>query len=195
MNINELNRINPINIEAAMNGVERGSGTFKEILDNVMDNIIVPLVDNSGMIVGMSFDTHAESIVQDCIEQMKFEMRYSCKPVMEWVLKSLELKADRKVISEVIENDEGIKVVTETGEVIEIETYAQTPVYNRVENALPSEVYIEEDTIENYSMDAVKKHLRKTYGHYLSGFDGDPTLELTDDGKLHVTNISWGRKI
>lgn len=197
MYINELNRINTINIEAAVAGTERGSGTFKEILDNVMSNVIVPLTINNGMIVGMSFDTHCGSVVEDCIEQRKFEIRYSSKPIMDWVLKALELKADRKVISEVIENEEGIKVVTDQGEVIEIESYAVRNVSHAAPTIeLPSEVDIDCEQLESSDMKEVKKYLRNTYGHYLSGFDGDPNIEVDEDENVvHVSNISWGRKI
>ena len=198
MNINELNRIKTVNIDEAVAGTERGTGTFKEILDNVMSGNIIPLIDNSGRIIGMSFDTAVTNIVEDSIAQRKFEIRYSCKPVMEWVLKSLELKADRKVIVEVIENEEGIKVVTETGEVIEIATYyrpsapASAP---RVE--LPSEVDIPGCEIEGWTdeLKAIKTYLRETFDHYLSGNAEDPDVEYDEiEDVYHVSNISWGRK-
>lgn len=198
MNINELNRIKMVNIEEKLAGIERGTGTFKEILDNVMSGVIIPLTDNSGRIVGMNFDTKVTDLIEDCIEQRKFEMRYCCKPVMNWVLKALELKADRKIIAEVIENEEGIKVVTETGEVIDIETYyrpSATSATPKVE--LPAEVDIPASEISSDDvMNGVKKYLRNTYNHYLSGFAGDPTVNASEDGETyHVTNINWGRKI
>ena len=195
MNINELNRIKMVNIEEKLAGVERGTGTFKEILDNVMSGVIIPLIDNSGNIVGMNFDTKVANLIDDCIEQRKFEMRYCCKPVMSWVLKALELKADRKVIVEVIENSEGIKVVTETGETIDIETYYRPSARPAVE--LPSEVDIAASEIRGDDvMKEVKKYLRNTYNHYLSGFAGDPVVNASEDGETyHVTNISGGRKI
>lgn len=195
MNINELNRITTINIEAAVENVERGSGTFKEILDNVMSNIIVPLVNNAGTIIGISFNTATDNIIQDNIEQRKFEMRYCCKPVMAWVLKALQIKADGKVVAEVIENDEGIKVVTDQGEVIEIESYARQYHAASPTITLPSEVDIPMSEVPEDDMKAVKKYLRDTYGHYLSGFDDDPTVTVDEEQEcLHVTNISWGRK-
>ena len=196
MNINELNRIKMVNIEEKLAGVERGTGTFKEILDNVMAGVIIPLTDNSGRIVGMNFDTKVENLIEDCIAQRKFEMRYCCKPVMNWVLKALELKADRKVIAEVIENEEGIKVVTETGEVIDIETYyiPNTKAAAPAEE-LPTEVDIAADSLEEVNLANVKKYLRDTYNRYLSGFAGDPTIEVSEDGaNVHVSNIYWGRK-
>lgn len=196
MYINELNRITTVNIEAAVAGTQRGSGTFKEILDNVMADVIVPIVNNAGMIIGMSFNTKTDNIVQDNIEQKKFEIRYCCKPVMEWVLKSLELKADRKVIAEVIEDETGIKVVTDQGEVIEIETYRSvTNPYREPTITLPSEVDIPMTAVPDDDMKAVKSYLRNTYGHYLSGVDEDPTITVDEEQEcLHVTNIHWGRK-
>lgn len=197
MNINELNRIKMVNIEEKLAGVERGTGTFKEILDNVMAGVIIPLTDNSGRIVGMNFDTKVENLIEDCIAQRAFEMRYCCKPVMVWVLKALELKADRKVVAEVIENEEGIKVVTEAGEVIDIETYHR-PSAREVAPAveLPSEVDIPASEIHSDDVMAeVKKYLRNTYNHYLSGFAGDPEVNSAEDGEVYrVTNIHWGRK-
>lgn len=196
MNINELNRIKTVNIEEAVAGVERGTGTFKEILDNVMSGVIIPLIDNAGRIVGMNFDTKVDNLIQDSIEQRKFEIRYCCKPVMAWVMKSLQLKADGKVIAEVIDNEEGIKVVTDAGEVIDIETYY---IPNTREAApaeeLPSELDIATGSLEEVNLANVKKYLRDTYNRYLSGFAGDPTIEVSEDGaNVHVSNIYWGRK-
>lgn len=197
MNINELNRIKTVNIDEAVAGTERGTGTFKEILDNVMSGNIIPLIDNSGRIIGMSFDTKVTDLIQDSIAQRKFEIRYSCKPVMEWVLKSLELKADRKVIAEVIENEEGIKVVTDVGEVIEIATYYCPSRAAAPKPELPSELDIPASEIEGCDdeLKAIKTYLRETYDHYLSGNAGDPTIEKSEDGEMyHITNICWGRK-
>lgn len=197
MNINELNRIKTVNIEEAVAGVERGSGTFKEILDNVMSEVIIPLVDNAGRIIGMNFDTKVENLIQDSIEQRKFEIRYCCKPIMAWVMKSLQLKADGKVIAEVIENEEGIKVVTNTGEIIDIETYyipnTNNPAVERVQ--LPSELKIPYDDCDAEDEDEVIAYLRNTYDHYLSGKHEKPIVEFDDDEEvIKVTNIYWGRK-
>lgn len=196
MNINELNRIHPINIAEAVAGTERSSGTFKEILDNVMSGVIQPLIDNSGTVVGMSFNTKVENLIQDCIEQRKFEIRYWGKPVMKWVCKALELKADNKQVAEVIENDEGVKVVLESGEVIDIETYCLLSNTPDVKVNLPTEIDIPASEIHGDDvMTEVKKYLRNTYNHYLSGFAGDPTINAAEDGNVfRVTNIHWGRK-
>lgn len=200
MNINELNRIKVVNIEEALAGVERGTGTFKEILDNVMSGVIIPLIDNAGRIVGINFDSKVDNLIQDSIEQRKFEMRYCCKPVMAWCLKALQLKADGKVIAEVIENEEGIKVVTDAGEVIDIETYyipnAKETAAPRVE--LPSEVEIPYADCEAYDIEdeeSVISYLRNKYDHYLSGKHEKPTIEYNDEAEVvKVTNIHWGRK-
>lgn len=200
MNINELNRIKVVNIEEATAGVERGSGTFKEILDNVMSGVIIPLIDNAGRIVGINFDSKVENLIQDSIEQRKFEMRYCCKPVMAWCLKALQLKADGKVIAEVIENEEGIKVVTDAGEVIDIETYyiptAKETAAPRVE--LPTEVEIPYADCEAYDIEddaSAIAYLRNEYDHYLSGKHEPPIVEFDDEAEVvKVTNIHWGRK-
>ena len=197
MNINELNRIKVVNIEEATAGVERGTGTFKEILDNVMSGVIIPLVDNAGRIVGINFDSKVDNLIQDSIEQRKFEIRYCCKPVMAWCLKSLQLKADGKVIEEVIENEEGIKVVTNTGEVIDIETYyipnTKEPAAERV--TLPEDVEIPYSECDAEDEDDVITYLRNTYDHYLSGKHEKPTIDFDDEAEvIKVTNIHWGRK-
>lgn len=195
MNINELNRIKTLNLDAEVRNTIPNSGTFKEILDNVMSGIIIPIVQDSGMIIGMSFNTHTDNIVKDCIEQRKFEIRYCGKDVMGWVLKALTLKADGKRIAEVIENEEGIKVVTETGEVIDIETPAAYRNARSASVELPSELEINKEDLRTDipMIDAVKRYLRDTYDHYLSGFAGDPILEERED-TIYVSNIYWGRK-
>lgn len=204
MNINELNRIKTVNIEEAVAGVERGTGTFKEILDNVMNGVIIPLVDNSGRIVGINFSTNVTNIIEDCIEQRKFEIRYCCKPVMDWALAALTIKADGKAVAEVIENaEEGIKVITTAGETITIsEPRRVAESHHAAAEELPEEVDIDMDEIEPEDsscqalVKAVKKHLRNTYEHYLSGFAGDPEIEEDEEeGVYHVSNIHWGRKI
>ena len=61
----------------------------------------------------------------------------------------------------------------------------------------PSELDIPASEISGDDvMKEVKKYLRNTYNHYLSGFAGDPTVNASEDGETyHVTNINWGRKI
>ena len=203
MNINELNRIKTVNIEEKLAGVERGTGTFKEILDNVMAEVIIPLIDNPGTIVGISFDTKVDNVIDDCIEQRKFEMRYCCKPIMKWVLKALEIKAAGKAVAEVIENEDGIKVVTETGEVIDIETYDRPSVESAASKVeLPSEVEITYEEADEASIEEcpeeeqlVLAYLRNKYNHYLSGKHEAPTIEFDDENcVIKVTNIHWGRK-
>lgn len=194
MNINEFNKIKAINIDAEIRGTIPNSGTFKEILDNVMSEVIIPIVNDAGTIIGMSFNTNTDNIIKDCIEQRKFQIRYSGKNVMGWVLKSLMLKADGKRISEVIENDEGIKVITDLGEIIDIEA-AYQPRSRAAAEELPSEVEIAKEDLRTDipMLMAVKDYLRNTYNHYLSGFAEDPTIEERED-IVYVTNIRWGRK-
>ena len=109
-NINELNRIKFLNIEEHLSQ-ETDPGTFKEILDMVYEDKIIPLIDNAGNILGISVDPGCETILEDSIAQAIFEKRYCCRPVMPWVLKALECKAIGKVITRVVED-------ADTGEVI-----------------------------------------------------------------------------
>lgn len=202
MNINELNVIKSINIDAAMENVEIGTGTFKNILDKVYANEIIPLTTNSGMIVGISYDAKTDSIVNDNIEQMKFEKAYAGKPVMSWVLAALDLKARRVVIDEIEEDGEDIAVITAEGERITITESVKKSTSYSYDSDLPEDVEISYDDLNIYGDEpmcwiesAVKNYLRQTYDHYLSGKDAAPDIELDEDEEyILVRNIHWGRK-
>ena len=57
-NINEFNRIKTINVEERTAEVVAGSGTYKEILDKVMTDEIIPIVSPSDAIVGISYEAN-----------------------------------------------------------------------------------------------------------------------------------------
>lgn len=204
MNINELNRINPINVEAETDKARANSGTFKEILDKVYDGSIRPLINNSGEIIGISYDAGAATIVEDNIAERVFAKRYANLPVMEWTLAALKMRADGKVIAEVTESEEdGIYVTFESGEVEVIQesrkrrSYEDEDDESYEDDSAPDSVEIPYSELENpYSEKAIKAYLRDTYNRYLSGtatkqFDAEPDDE---DEIVKITNIAWGRK-
>lgn len=201
MNINELNRINPINVEAETDKVKANSGTFKEILDKIYDGSIRPLINNSGEIIGISYDAGAATIVEDNIAEKVFAKRYANLPVMDWTLAALKMRADGKVIAEVTESEEdGIYVTFEDGEVEVIQESRKHRSYDDEsyeDDSAPDSVEIPYSELENpYSEKAIKAYLRDTYNRYLSGtttkqFDAEPDDE---DEIVKITNIAWGRK-
>lgn len=202
MNINELNRVSTINIENELNSVQRGSGTFKEILDKVYAKEIIPIVNNNGDIIGMNVNTQVTDLVADNIELEKFRKKYSGKNLMVWVLKALELYAKGTVIGEVIENADGIKVICGNGEEVIIE--AAYGGYSRTyREELPENVDVTCDEIcDGLGRDLdigevdesiIKTWLREKYDHYLAGnYDG--MVVEKEDEVFHITNIRWGRK-
>ena len=197
MNINELNRIRTINIEEKIANVEAGSGTYREILDKVMANEIIPIVSNSGMIVGISYDSKVDNLIDDNIAQIAFEKRYRGKDVMGYVLSALKLKANGSEIADVQEDASGIRVILTSGEVIVVAEY-RTPVARPEPVALPESLDIPLEqfgTEEDVNIKAVKSYLRNKYDHYLSGDYADPDIELdAENGVIKITNIHWGRK-
>lgn len=199
MNINELNRIKTVNVDAAVEGVVAGSGTYKEILDKVMANEIIPIVTNSGTIVGISYDSKVENLIDDNIAQVAFEKRYRGINVMRYVLSALELKANGAKIADVQEDGDGIRVILENGEVVSVvERMHREPAAPQV--ALPSEAEIpyseyRPDEDEEKAKKAVLAILRNKYDHYLSGEYQAPDVTFDAENEVtKVTNIHWGRK-
>lgn len=202
-NINEFNRIKTINVEERTSEVVAGSGTYKEILDKVMANEIIPIVSPSGVIVGISYDSKVTNLIDDNIAQVAFEKRYRGINVMGYVMSALELKATNARIAEVQEDATGIRVILENGEVV---TVVEKPVRvaqaEREAEVLPSEVEITYDEADNYGIEEgpeedkmTLKYLRDKYDHYLSGAHPAPTIEYDDEARLvKVSNIHWGRK-
>ena len=195
MKIDELNRIKTIKLSDILAGAEEGTGTFAEILDETLREIIIPVLDDYDNIIGMHHKTDPE--VDDDFEALRFENRYKGLPIDDWFLKSLKLKADGlkatdTYIVDVGENGNGIKVILETGEPIIIEE-AWKPASNlEVSGDCPDTVVITrdicaemreelnlevDDDIYDYYIekdcyflrDDFARYLRHTYGRYLSG--------------------------
>lgn len=202
-NINEFNRIKTINVEERTAEVVAGSGTYKEILDKVMADEIIPIVSPSGAIVGISYDSKVTNLIDDNIAQVAFEKRYRGINVMGYVMSALELKATKASIADVQEDAAGIRVILENGEVV---TVVEKPVRaaqaEREAEVLPSNVEITYDEADSYGIEEgpeedkmVLRYLRNTYDHYLSGEHPAPTIEYDDEAHcIKVSNIHWGRK-
>lgn len=200
MNINELNRIKYINIDEHMSGVEYGEGSLKQIIDMVYDEKIIPIINKEGEIVGISVNSGANNIIEDNIAQVKFEKAYCCKPVMEWVIKALDYKAARKIISEVVEDENGLRVIFDNGECdILCERTARSPYEhtepdcNGIEIPLDELGDFEDDDAE---YNAIARWLRDTYDRYLSG-NANPQFIYEydeDEGVYLVNEVKWGRK-
>lgn len=203
MNINELNRIKFFNIEEELSK-EAAPGTFKEILDMVYADHIIPLVDNTGAILGISVNPGCNDILKDNIARMIFEKRYAMLPVMVWVLKALECKATGKVITDVAENSETGEVVitlsngttevliegtSETSRNSDSETYA-TPTSNIRIDPEDLDSHIDVET-------AIARYLRATYQRYLSKY-ADPQFlyEYDENENIYIVDdVKWGRRI
>lgn len=194
-NIFDIFQIKSINIEKATEDVKEGSGTFKELLDDVYAGKIIPLITNNNIMYGISYDAGAASIIEDNIEQLRFEKRYAFHNIIRWVLKALEIKDNNKVVANVIENEDEIKVICEDGEEIEIESYVYNYEDPDDDSELPSDLDIDIDKLEDMSEKSVKQYLRDTYGRYLARGN---KLEIEYDEAekcVLVDNIKWGRKI
>ena len=204
MNINELNRIKTVNVEEKVAEVVAGSGTFKEILDKVMANEILPIVSNSGNIVGISYDSKVSNLIDDNIAQVAFEKRYRGIDVMSYVLTALTLKADNAQIAEVQEDAEGIRVILTNGEVVVVRSYARASEAGpaKVVEELPNTEEITYDEADACGIECgpngdkmVLKHLRDKHNRYLAGGFPAPTIVYDDDARvIRISNIIWGRK-
>lgn len=198
MNINELNIIKTINIEEAMN-TKRGTGTFKEIIEKVYSDDIRPLVMNDGTVVGISYDSKTGNHADDNLEQIKFERRYSGKPLMEWVLESLKLKARNAKITELVEEGNNISVTLTDGEVVVISEDNSKSYDEHIDDEdLPEYIEIPYDEIEPLVCGRVdmqvKNWLREHYDHYLAkGCELSVRLDPAHE-YIEVDNIQWGRK-
>ena len=198
-NINEFNRIKTVNVEERTAEVVAGSGTYKEILDKVMADEIIPIVSPSGAIVGISYDSKVTNLIDDNIAQVAFEKRYRGINVMSYVMSALELKANNAVIADVQEDAAGIRVILENGEVV---TVVEKPVRAaqaaREAEVLPSEVEIPYAEVNSRGIadeKGVRALLREKYNHYLSGECPAPEIEFDDaNNVVKVTGIHWGRK-
>lgn len=205
MNINELNRIKFFNIEAELRK-DMEPGTFKEILDMVYNDTIIPLVNNEGTILGISVNSGCDDILKDNIAQIVFEQRYAMHPVMLWVMKALECKATGMIIKEVLENNETgeVAVVLNDGVTkLLIEGCDRQCMYDEDGDselgAPTSNIRIDyEDLDPDIDVDvAIARYLRSTYQRYLSR-DARPqfTYEYDEYDDTYIVNdVKWGRRI
>lgn len=197
MNINELNRVRTINIDEQVADVVAGSGTYREIHEKVFSRDIIPIQDNYGNIIGISYDSKVTNLIDDNIAQVAFEKRYRGINVMRYVLTALQLLATNANVAEIQEDEMGERVVLANGEVIIVrERHVAPAVRERLE--LPNAVEItaadlDVDNLEGVTIADVKRYLREKYDHYLSGNYEDPDMAVEDD-VIKVTNIYWGRK-
>lgn len=199
MNINNL--IKSVNIDKAMEGVEYGTGTFGNILYNVSKDIIYPLVNNVGDVIGIGYESGCNG-AEDSIAKMKFERAYCGKPVQDWVNKALQIKYSGKAWDEVKEDDCNIKVVFSDGSEEIISGYVEAYCHedddllpDEVEIDIEDECFEQEPGEDHQTRRAIKRYLKDTYGYYLSGnCENQFDYEVGDD-RVYVSNIQWGRAV
>lgn len=208
MNINDLNKIKTVNLDQRV-GEVKPDGTFKELFDAVMDNTLIPLVDNAGNILGGSFSMPAKDLVEDNINRVRFEMRYATKPLMVWFYKALELKVNPEVqvygIKEIVENGEDggdVKVVLNNGkelvisEVINYSNCADDD-YADEEDNLPTTIYLEEDLDIDPDLPTreIRRLIKNEYGYFLArDYNLQAHVDYDDDHGWALYNVKWGRK-
>ena len=124
MNINELNPIHPINLSEHTRDVIPGSGSFKDLYEKVCDNTIQPLIDHAGEIIGINYDAKCETILEDCIEQYKFTLRYQGKDIMGYIFAALQLKVENKEIASIDELEDAVVIYYANGDKKVIHGYA-----------------------------------------------------------------------
>lgn len=178
MNINQFTPKH-VNVEQPLADVKAGEGTYKEICEKIYDGTIYPLTNNAGNVVGLGYETGLSG-AEDSIELMKFQKYYRGKPLMEYFETALRAKCEGKSL------EEALALYEEKSSTSRVKT----------EEDLPNEVTIRKENINNNCSDNnVKSYLRRTYGHYLSGYCGDIEVENIDDDTIKVSGIHWGRKI
>lgn len=208
MKINELNPIKTIDLTHALDETKAGSGTFKNILDKVMDGTIIPLVEND-TIVGISYDAKANTIVDDNIAERRFEKAYSGKPIMEWVLQALYVKAMGREIDQVVETNKEIRVdfkdngcfyITGCGDALtgNCDKEEKESVRNSLEDPNKCSFDFEDLECEGFEVDNDNdclKFLRDKYQRFLSGKVAKPEIIRDyEEGVISFYNINWGRK-
>lgn len=200
MNINEINKVRAININQLV-GEVKADGTFKEILDAVMEGKIVPLINDRGDIIGGSYNMPAKDLIEDNVNKIRFERRYAFKPIMSWVCKALEImvKPETQVygIQEVREEGDDISVILSNGEVIVVSEAAHEDApADDGDGELPTRVCLDDYDLDPLDSDrAIKRVLKKEFGHFLAkGFNVTDNLHWDDDAGWVLIDIKWGRK-
>jgi hypothetical protein len=194
MNINHYNPIKSINVEAPMTNVEYGSGTYRELVEKVLDGTIDALVNNAGEIVGINYNSGKVG-AEDSIAQMVFSRRYSGKDVMNAVLTAFEMKVARTSIAEIEEDGSYARIVDTDGNVHTIGHKYEEPSYNNYDEDLPDEVEIPLEDLEDETatLSHVRNYLKREYEHCLAR-GVQPDIYVEDD-IAYVSGIEWGRPL
>ena len=196
-NINDYNPIRSINVEAPMTNVKYGEGSYANLIEKCLDGTIDALVNNAGDIVGINYNS-GKTGAEDSIAQMIFTRQYSGKDVMHAVLAGFEMKANKASLVSVKEDAYGAEITDSQGHTYRIGDYGYTPHNNSYsdyhEEALPSEVEIDLDELDDdASLASVRHWLKTTYEHCLAR-GVQPDIDV-DDGVVYVSNIEWGRPL
>ena len=174
-------------------------GTFTELVNLVAEGAITLVTDDNGEIGGIWVDSKSENHMIDTLSGDNFCSAYISKPVMQWIEKIVDANHKGKEITDI--NEETGKCLI-GGEEYEFEHHVIPP-SNDIKNEekdLPKFVGIHLHELEKYGEkpleQKVKKYLRDTYGHFLSGSDPVPKHKIDFDLDIvYVYDIKWGRKI
>lgn len=82
--LNAKTAVRTINVEE---GAKRYSfdGTFKSLYESTKEDKVILLTNNAGDIVGISYDSGADSIVEDNLAGRAFTEAYESKPIMDYL--------------------------------------------------------------------------------------------------------------
>lgn len=189
MNINELNKIKTINVGKVIDETVVGSGTFKELLDNVYNETIIPLVDSEGEIVGINYDTKKESLIDDNMEELRFQLKYLDKNIIYWIQKCLELKAKEKEEPEVEETKDYIKVTLKSNnQSIYIEGYRNNDYEVKESNELDK--YYDSLDIRLYTNEKVLHYYLNFISDSIYGSDLYMALDGLDEKLLDINYLA-----
>lgn len=82
--LNAKTAVRTINVEE---GVKRYSfdGTFKSLYESTKEDKVILLTNNAGDIVGISYDSGADSVIEDNFAGKAFTEAYASKPIMNYL--------------------------------------------------------------------------------------------------------------
>lgn len=171
MKVQEINLkgLNEINLEAELEAVQAGSGTYEEIEEAVENGKISLLKDNDGNVIGINYNS-GKAGVEDALEGMKFSKRFLGHDVMSYIYKALT----------------GKELIDEESEVHD----------EYIESGLPVEITVDPEAL-GYVVNekSIAKFLRDEFDHYLSGNETPFQYKYEEgDEYVEITNIHWGRK-
>lgn len=168
--MNKLNNLYlpSINVEAELDAVKVGSGTYKEIEQAVANGDISLLKDNTGDVIGINYNS-GKTGAEDTVERMKFAKRYFGHDVAAYVYKAV------------------------TGEELDYDDDYEDELPNRL--IIPLEELdgvVNEKTIAKYLRDNFNHYLS---GVATPQFYYDiEENEYEDEEYVIITDICWGRK-